>query len=264
MRASRRETFAQALADHPSVNVGLHSVQPAALSLTQMTELGTVYRPADLKRAVRARARARPQGADGRCALRQRGRLPRLPSGRHHLARRRRRAVLRRDQERRPRRRSGGVLRHHPGARLRAAAQARRAPVLQVPLRRRAAARVRRERPVEAQCRAHQRPRAACGRAPPRATCCTRSRGTRCSSSSESSGAQQLRAAGFEFYDWGPPHNGEARLVVSWDQPEADVDALCAALASPLVPPGPTAPAGWSSPASARRGSPAGSRRPCR
>jgi threonine aldolase len=41
----------------------------------------------------------------------------------------------------------------------------------------------------------------------------------------------QLRAAGFEFYDWGPPHHGEARLVVSWDQPAADVDALCAALA---------------------------------
>jgi threonine aldolase len=41
---------------------------------------------------------------------------------------------------------------------------------------------------------------------------------------------QQLRAAGFDFYDWGPPHNGEARLVVSWDQPVEDVDALCAAL----------------------------------
>jgi threonine aldolase len=41
---------------------------------------------------------------------------------------------------------------------------------------------------------------------------------------------QQLRAAGFDFYDWGPPHRGEARLVVSWDQPVEDVDALCAAL----------------------------------
>ena len=42
---------------------------------------------------------------------------------------------------------------------------------------------------------------------------------------------QRLRAAGFEFYDWGPPHHGEARLVISWDQPEGEVDALCAALA---------------------------------
>jgi len=39
-----------------------------------------------------------------------------------------------------------------------------------------------------------------------------------------------LRAAGFEFYDWGPESSGEARLVVSWDQPESDVTALCEAL----------------------------------
>ena len=41
---------------------------------------------------------------------------------------------------------------------------------------------------------------------------------------------QQLRAAGFEFYDWGPQSRGEARIVVSWDQPESDVTALCKAL----------------------------------
>jgi threonine aldolase len=39
-----------------------------------------------------------------------------------------------------------------------------------------------------------------------------------------------LRAAGFEFYDWGPGSAGEARFVVSWDQPESDVPALCEAL----------------------------------
>jgi len=39
-----------------------------------------------------------------------------------------------------------------------------------------------------------------------------------------------LRAAGFEFYDWGPPASGEARLVVSWDQDPRHVEALCAAL----------------------------------
>ena len=38
----------------------------------------------------------------------------------------------------------------------------------------------------------------------------------------------KLRAAGAEFYDWGP---GEARLVVSWNQPEADIDAMCGLLA---------------------------------
>jgi threonine aldolase len=42
---------------------------------------------------------------------------------------------------------------------------------------------------------------------------------------------RQLREAGFEFYDWGAEGSGEARFVVSWDQPEADVPALCEALA---------------------------------
>jgi threonine aldolase len=41
---------------------------------------------------------------------------------------------------------------------------------------------------------------------------------------------QQLRAAGFEFYDWASERSGEARFVVSWDQPEDDVTALCRAL----------------------------------
>lgn len=42
-----------------------------------------------------------------------------------------------------------------------------------------------------------------------------------------------LRDAGFEFYDWGSPASGVARLVVSWDQDERHVEALCAALTSP-------------------------------
>lgn len=42
----------------------------------------------------------------------------------------------------------------------------------------------------------------------------------------------QLREAGFEFYDWGPTGNGEGRFVASWDQREQDVNALIEALAS--------------------------------
>jgi len=45
-----------------------------------------------------------------------------------------------------------------------------------------------------------------------------------------SDGKAKLRASGFEFYDWGPESSGEARIVVSWDQPEEDVDALCSTL----------------------------------
>jgi threonine aldolase len=37
----------------------------------------------------------------------------------------------------------------------------------------------------------------------------------------------KLRAGGAEFYDWGAEGSGEARLVVSWNQPEADIDAFC-------------------------------------
>jgi threonine aldolase len=35
----------------------------------------------------------------------------------------------------------------------------------------------------------------------------------------------------FGFYPWGPTGSGEARFVCSWDTPEEDVAALCAALA---------------------------------
>ena len=41
--------------------------------------------------------------------------------------------------------------------------------------------------------------------------------------------AAQLRAAGYDFYDWGA---GAARLVVSWDQTAADLSPLAAAIAA--------------------------------
>lgn len=40
----------------------------------------------------------------------------------------------------------------------------------------------------------------------------------------------KLRAGGAEFYDWGPKGSGEARLVVSWNQSDADIDRMCALL----------------------------------
>jgi len=39
--------------------------------------------------------------------------------------------------------------------------------------------------------------------------------------------AAALRARGFDFYDWG---ESEARLVVSWDQPQAEIGALAEAI----------------------------------
>jgi threonine aldolase len=44
-------------------------------------------------------------------------------------------------------------------------------------------------------------------------------------------GKDALRARGFGFYDWGAPRDEAARFVVSWNQPEGDVTALCEALA---------------------------------
>jgi threonine aldolase len=41
--------------------------------------------------------------------------------------------------------------------------------------------------------------------------------------------AAALRAQGFDFYDWA---DGEVRFVVSWDQPPAEIDALATALAA--------------------------------
>ena len=43
---------------------------------------------------------------------------------------------------------------------------------------------------------------------------------------------ERLRAQGFHFYDWGDAGSDEARLVVSWDTPAAHVEALAAALAA--------------------------------
>jgi threonine aldolase len=40
--------------------------------------------------------------------------------------------------------------------------------------------------------------------------------------------AQRLRSMGFDFYDWGP---GQIRLVTSWDQQGAELDSLAAAIA---------------------------------
>jgi threonine aldolase len=44
--------------------------------------------------------------------------------------------------------------------------------------------------------------------------------------------AERLRAQGFLFYDWGAAGSNEARLVVSWDTPPEAVDRLAAALAA--------------------------------
>jgi threonine aldolase len=41
-----------------------------------------------------------------------------------------------------------------------------------------------------------------------------------------------LRDSGFEFQDWGATESGQARFVLSWDQPDHEVNALCEAIGS--------------------------------
>jgi threonine aldolase len=45
-------------------------------------------------------------------------------------------------------------------------------------------------------------------------------------------GLAKLRSLGAEFYDWGGVESGEARLVVSWNQSEAEVENMRVALGS--------------------------------
>lgn len=223
------EIFAHALADHPSVNVGLHSVQPAALSLTQMTELGTVYRPADLKRLCElAHARGLKVQMDGaRFAnavafldchpgdITWRAGVDVLCFGATKNGALAAEAVvffdknLVRDFELR-RKRAGHLFSksRFVAAQLLTYLESglwKRNAVRTNALARRVAGAASKDllHPVEGNevfVRFGVERRA------------------------------RLREGGFEFYDWGPPHNGEARLVISWDQPEAEVDALCEAL----------------------------------
>ncbi|MBV9622311.1 MAG: low specificity L-threonine aldolase [Gammaproteobacteria bacterium] len=232
------ETFAAALTAHRQ---DVHTVQPAALSLTQATELGTAYRPQELRRlADFAHARGLKVHMDGarfanvvatlgchpgditwRCGIDV------LSFGATKNGALAAEAVvffdphLVRDFELR-RKRAGHLLSKsrfiaaqllaylESGVWLR---NAHRANELAQRVAQAAGTRVR--HPVEAnEIFLHL----------------------------GDAGRTRLRAAGFEFYDWGPATSGEARLVVSWDQPEAEVTALCSALrnlplTAPAVPP---------------------------
>lgn len=44
--------------------------------------------------------------------------------------------------------------------------------------------------------------------------------------------AKALRSAGFLFYDWAAPADGLVRFVVTWDTPAASIDGLIAAIAA--------------------------------
>jgi hypothetical protein len=107
-------------------------------------------------RARRHRACARHDGSHGRRALCERAHRRRLFARRAHVEIGCGRSLLRRHQEWRNECRGRGVLRSCARRGLRVPPQARRAALLQGPLRRRAIARVPGNGPLAPQCRVHQ------------------------------------------------------------------------------------------------------------
>jgi threonine aldolase len=217
---------AAALDAHPR---HLHAVQPAALSLTQATELGTVYRPADLaaisSAAHRAGLKVHMDGARFANALVFLGCHPGDITWRAGID------VL-----------SFGATKN--GA-LTAEAVVffNRELVGDFELRRKRAGHLlSKSRYVAAQLLAYLEgdlSRRNAQRANTLAQELARAAGARLLHPVEAnevfvqlgdSGKASLRQAGFEFYDWGAETSGQARFVVSWDQPETDVPALAAAL----------------------------------
>jgi threonine aldolase len=221
------ETVGATLAAHPR---HLHSVQPAALSLTQASELGTVYRPADVARlcelAHRAGLKVHMDGARFANALAFLGCHPGDVTWRAGVD------VL-----------SFGATKN--GA-LTAEAVVFFDPALvrDFELRRKRAGHLlSKSRYVAAQLLAYVES-GVWQRNAERTNALARRIGTAAGAALlhpveanevflglGGKRRQALRAAGFDFYDWGADSAGEARFVVSWDQPEEDVQALCEALA---------------------------------
>lgn len=220
------DTVGAALAAHPR---HLHTVQPAALSLTQATELGTVYRPAELTRLCElAHAQGLKVHMDGARFANAVAFLGCQPADVTWRA---------------------GVDVLSFGATKNGALTAEAVVFFDLTLvrdfelrRKRAGHLLSKSRYVAAQLLAYvesgiwQRNAERTNRLAQRIGAAA---GTALLHPVEANevfvklGAvrrQALRAAGFEFYDWGAEAEGDARFVVSWDQPEQHVHALCEAL----------------------------------
>ena len=177
-----------------------------------------------------SRAWPRNESAHGWRTACQCTRVPRLRARRCHLARRSRRPVVWCDEERRARRGGSGFLRPRRSPAISNCGAS--VPVIWLSKSRYIAAQLLRTSTPACGIEMRARAQCACGNA--RAAC--RQAGAspgrvergvpHCSAAS----ARQDCARGFGFYDWGASGPGQARFVVSWDQPESDVEALCAAL----------------------------------
>jgi threonine aldolase len=221
------ETLAQVLADHPA---SVHSVQPASVTITQASECGTVYRPADIAAiAAVCRQHGLKLHMDG---ARFANALAHLDAAPAEITWEVGVDVL-----------SFGATKN--GA-LGAEAVVFFNPELAADFelrRKRAAHLFSKMRYLSAQllaCVEGEFFLANAVRANTLATRIGRAAGSRLLYPVEANAVflrfapgekEALRARGCGFYDWGAPREHSARFVVSWDQPEDEVGALCEALA---------------------------------
>ena len=215
-----------------------HRAQPLVVSITQSTELGTLY-TVDEIRAIADHVhglgmRLHLDGARISNAAASLG----LPLRDLHARRRRRRAELRRHEERRHARRGHRRARPRGFGRSDVPPQARHAAVVEDAIRLGAAHRPARRRPVAAQ-RPHSNAMAQRLRAGVEAGVADGSiRGVAFTQPTQANGvfatvpdgvADRLRES-FRFYDWDAAKN-EVRWMCSFDTTETDIDAFIAAIA---------------------------------
>ena len=211
----------------------VHHVQPAAISLTQATEVR--HRLSRRPRWPRSRRSRKRHGVglhmDGARFANALAFLKAEPGG-DHLARRRRHPLLRRHQERRAGRRGGGDLRQGAGRGIRLPAQARGPSLLQDALPLGPARRLSRGRSLAEErppCQCHgQAPGRGAGGAFPAPSSPIPWRRTRSSSICRRHAIRGLQADGFQFYRWLGEDQTLLRLVTAFDTKEADVAAFIA------------------------------------
>ena len=210
--------------------------QPRVVSISESTELGTVYTRGRDRRPGRLSPTSTRSSSRRRRSPRQRRRPPRAAASRAHRRRRRRRPLLRRHQERpAARRRDRLPARPELAARLPVHPQAVDAARLEDAVPGGAVRGPARRRPVAPQRRARQRHGRAASpmRSPPSTarSSPTRSRPTASSRTCRTAAIERLRAAlaaELPFYVWDEAA-GTVRLMCSWDTTEEDVDGLAAA-----------------------------------
>ena len=225
----------QALSDAVAFaeEMGVHHVRPAAVSVTQATELGTVYGLDELSALTAAAKRHGLHSTHGRRAIRERIGASRLHARGGDLETRHRRSIARRLEERGTVRRGGRLFQSRARRGVRAAPQTSGPSVVEAALSELPAARLSRGRPVAAQ-RGARRMRWRRGLPGdsaelPFAALLQNVEANEVFVALPEKLIERLEQADFHFYRWPLIEIAEGaavRLVTSYSTAEADVDDL--------------------------------------